>query len=131
MSRVAAGILSIKHCHIFIQKKNSKLCDKEYDDIDKPNAYFISLVATSSKGLPEKENFLYDVATEMELQGFRVRFLSSNDIKKFYEKHHPGFEEEKVDIYKMTNFFIKMHPGSSFFLDELPFITSDESKLLR
>ena len=58
----------------------------------------------------------------MELRGFRVKFVSANDIKKFYEKHHPGYDETKVDIYEMTKFFIKMHKGSSFFLDEVPFI---------
>ena len=94
-------------------------------------AYFISLVATTIKGFPAKEHYLYDVATEMELQGFRVKFLSTNDIKEFYKRHHPNFKEEKIDVYEavhevniydMTYFFISMHQGSSFFLDEVPFI---------
>ena len=97
----------------------------------RPMAYFISLVATTIKGFPAKEHYLYDVATEMELQGFRVKFLSANDIKEFYKKHHPNFNEEKIDryeavhevnIYDMAYFFILMHQGSSFFLDEVPFI---------
>ena len=58
----------------------------------------------------------------MELQGFRVQFLSAKDIQVFYRKHHPDFEEEEVDIYEMTLFFVEMHKLSSFFFDEVPFI---------
>ena len=65
---------------------------------------------------------MYDIATEMELQGFRVKFLSTKDLKEFYLKHHPDYDEENVKIYEMTKFFIRMHQGSSFFLDEVPFI---------
>ena len=99
-------------------------------DVNKPNAYFISLVATSLRGIPEKEHYLYDIATEMELQGFRVRFLSAKEIRDFYRKHNPGFDENKVDIYNITHFFIQMHQGSSFFLDEVPFITCDGCKII-
>ena len=91
------------------------------DDDNRPNAYLLSLLATSIKGYPEKEHFLYDVATELELNGFRVKFLSAKDIKEFYKKHHPDYDEEEIDIYEMTRFFIAMHKGSSFFLDEVPF----------
>ena len=85
--------------------------------------YFISLVATSTDGFPEREHYLYDIATEMEFQGFRVKFLSVKEIKDFYRKHHPDFDEKKVTIYEMTQFFIQMNKGSSFFLDEVPFIS--------
>ena len=77
---------------------------------------------------------MYDIATEMELQGFRVKFLSAKDIIDFYRKHHPWMrkiDEQTVDIYVMTQFFIQMHKGSSFFLDEVPFIAKDvNGKLL-
>ena len=43
----------------------------------KPKAFFLSLVASTPKGIPTKEHYLYDVATEMELQGIQVKFLSS------------------------------------------------------
>ena len=95
--------------------------DVNFDDDNRPYAYLLSLLATSAAGFPEKEHFLYDVATELELKGFRVKFLSAKDIKKFYEKHHPGYDEKKIGIYEMTRFFIAMHKGSSFFLDEVPF----------
>ena len=78
------------------------------------------------KGVPEEEHYLYDIATEMELQGFRVKFLSTKDLKEFYLKHHPDFDEEKINIYEMTKFFIGMHQGSSFFLDEVPFIPRED-----
>ena len=90
------------------------------DDDNRPKAYLLSLLATTEIGFPEKEHFLYDVATELELKGFRVKFLSAKDIKEFYEKHHP-YDRNKIDIYEMTRFFIAMHKGSSFFLDEVPF----------
>ena len=89
---------------------------------DNPNAYFICLVATSNKGFPEKESYLYDIATEMELQGFQVKFLSTDDLKKFYMKYHPNYDENEVNVYEMAYFFIKMHHGSAFFFDEVPFI---------
>ena len=60
----------------------------------------------------------------MEIQGFRVKFLSAKDIQEFYRKHHPDFNENEVDIYEMTLFFVKMHKRSSFFFDEVPFIKS-------
>ena len=90
---------------------------------NKPTVYFISLVATSFRGFPDREHYLYDVATEMEFQGFQVTFLSAKEIKEFYRKHHPHFDESKVTIYEMTQFFIHMNKGSSFFLDEVPFIS--------
>ena len=85
-------------------------------------------MATNRNGFPEEEHFLYDVATEMELFGFRVKFLSAKEIKEFYQKHHPDFDETKVDIYEMTHFFIIMHKGSSFCLDEVPFLAITNSK---
>ena len=69
---------------------------------------------------------MYDIATEMELQGFQVKFLSSKDIQEFYRKHHPDYDETKVDIYEMTLFFVAMHKKASFFFDEVPFIANSE-----
>ena len=96
--------------------------EEDSEDVKRPTAYFISLVATSIQGIPEKEHYLYDIATEMELQGFRVRFMSAKELKEFYLKHHPGFDEKKVNIYDMALFFIQKRKGSSFFFDEVPFI---------
>ena len=63
----------------------------------------------------------------MELQGFRVKFLSAKDIQEFYRKHHPDFDEGEVDVYEMSLFFVEMHKGSSFFFDEIPVITNIQS----
>ena len=93
-------------------------------NIDDANAFFISLVATNKWGFPELEHYLYDIATDMELQGFRIIFLSAKDIEDFYVRYHPNFIEGTVDIYEMTLFFIEMHEGSSFFLDEVPLISN-------
>ena len=103
--------------------------ETNFDDDDRPNAYLLSLLATSLAGYPEKEHFLYDVATELELKGFKVKFLSAKDIKEFYKEHHPNYDEVKIDIYEMTRFFIAMHKGSSFFLDEVPFIGNEYGTL--
>ena len=97
--------------------------EENTEEDNQPNVFFISLVASSILGFPEREHYLYDVATEMEFQGFRVNFLSVKEIKDFYRKHHPDFDEKKVTIYEMTQFFIQMNKGSSFFLDEVPFIS--------
>ena len=71
---------------------------------------------------------MYDVATEMELQGFRVKFLSAKDIQEYYRKHHQDYK--KVDIYEMTLFFVEMHNGSSFFFDEVPFICKSKIRII-
>ena len=102
--------------------KNSESRQDETTVVDNPSVYFISLVATSLRGFSEREHYLYDVATEMELQGFRVEFLSTNELKDFYRKYHADFDEKKVNIYEMAQFFIRMHHRSSFFFDEVPFI---------
>ena len=107
-----------------------KSVEVNIDDDNRPYAYMMSLLATSVEGFPEREHFLYDVATEMELNGFRVKFLSAKDIKEFYKKHHPGYDEKKITIYEMTRFFIAMHKGSSFFLDEVPFTRAGEYGML-
>ena len=115
-----------------VEKRRQDLeSDNACKGIHKINVYFISLVATSVRGHPEKEHFLYDVATEMELQGLRIKFLSTKEIKAFYRKHHPDFAEDEVTIYIMALFFIQMNKGSSFFFDEVPFIEiNNDSKLM-
>ena len=113
------NMITFHFAHILEETLKSK--EVNLDDDDRPYAYLLSLLATSVQGFPEKEHFLYDVATELELQGFRVKFLSVKDIKEFYEKNNPDYDEKKIDIYEMTRFFISMHKGSSFFLDEVPF----------
>ena len=70
---------------------------------------------------------MYDVATEIELQSFSIKFLSLRDIKEFYLNHNSDFDADKADIYQMTHFFIHKHKGSSFFLDEVPFISNENS----
>ena len=97
----------------------------------KPKAFFLSLVASTPEGIPTKEHYLYDVATEMELQGFQVKFLSSQDLKEFYDNHKEESSEaisvdEEPDIYQLVLFFIEKNPGGSFFMDEVPFIASDD-----
>ena len=100
--------------------------EADTEEDNKPTVYFLSLVATSRNGFPEREHYLYDIATEMEFQGFRVTFLSAKEIREFYRKHHPKFDENEVTIYEMTLFFIQTNKGSSFFLDEVPFISIED-----
>ena len=58
----------------------------------------------------------------MELRGFRIKFLSAKQIKEYYRKHHADFDDERVNIYESSHFFIQMHKGCSFFFDEVPLI---------
>ena len=49
--------------------------------------FFISLVATDSEtGLPAKENYLFDIATELELYVHGVTFVSTQSLKRFHEE---------------------------------------------
>ena len=118
------------YCSMIFLDEETASFKRDSEHANTPTAYFISLVATNITGFPEKEHYLYDIATEMELQGFQVKFLSSKDIKEFYRKHHPSFNEKKVNIYDMVHFFIQMHPGSSFFIDEVSFIFEDGGKII-
>ena len=118
--------ISLFHFKMFIIAEGTPRRNATHtDDATETNAFFISLVATNDRGFPCKEYYLYDVATEIELQSFSVKFLSLRNIKEFYFNHSPDFDDEKADIYQMTHFFIQMHKGSSFFLDEVPFISNE------
>ena len=121
--RLSCVLLFYKFINYFsIFYKASIVSQGGFDDIQQPNAFFVCLVATTKQGFTEKVHYLYDVATEMELQGFRVKFLSVKDIQEFYRKHHPDFKEEEVDIYDLTLFFVEMYKRSSFSFDEVPLI---------
>ena len=53
---------------------------------NKSKVYFLSLVATDAgerkgKGHPTKEHYLFDVASQLELEGYDVTFMSAQDLE--------------------------------------------------
>ena len=115
--------------------KNLSKMNKTHSFIPrKMKVYFICLVASSLEGLPEKEHYLYDVASEVDLQEFDVEFMSAQDLQAFYEVHSNASDRmstyksddyifgDKIYIYELALFFVKRNKESSFFVDEVPFI---------
>lgn len=92
-----------------------------------PAIYSISLVATNPEtGFPEKENYLFDVVSELELQGHDVMFMSTQDLQMLkHEKRGNKLVPSKV--YGLVLSFIQANPGSSFFLDEVPILQKKDN----
>ena len=107
----------------------------------------MSLVAATEEGFPTKEDYLFDVASRLEMRGYKVRFLSTqdlHDLQNDFIKSNPdrepgsesgsesepgsGIESEtgSFDIYRLLQFLVEDNPNSSFFIDELPFIFEGE-----
>ena len=87
---------------------------------DTAQAFYISLLATNEKGGTEKEHFLFDVASSLELCGYNVHFKSTKDLEIFFNSNKDA--SSSLNTYELALNFIRQHPGSSFFLDEVPFI---------
>ena len=106
-------------------------------------------------GLPTKEHFLFDVESELELQGHGVTFMSSQDLEEFHRinggeicdcRNCKGYEGEdsdssdsdsdenddqeckRLDVYSLVVYLMRKNRGSSFFIDELPFIPNKQGK---
>ena len=93
------------------------------------STFFISLVATTPTGFPTKEDYLFDVASRLEMIEYDVEFLSTQDLhsrENVFIKNHPFRQSERhsegFDIYQLLLFLLEDNPNSSFFIDELPFI---------
>ena len=90
----------------------------------------MSLVAATEEGFPTKEDYLFDVASRLEMRGYKVRFLSTQDLhncEKDFIKNYPirqsVRQSQGFNIYQLLLFLLEDNPNSSFFIDELPFIT--------
>ena len=83
--------------------------------------YFISLVACNRFGFAEKYKFIYDVLSkEYDFNGTNVKFIDVGDLWDFYKSHNPKAVKSKCDVLLLSEYFMKMHPNSSFILDEVP-----------
>ena len=95
--------------------------------------FFVSLVASERvkgihyKGFPTKEHFLFDVASELELSGYGVIFMSCQDLEQYYHDQE-GKGSTSLPIYDLVQYLIQNNHGSSFFLDEVPFFPRWTSK---
>ena len=99
-------------------------CDNKCNN---PRIYYISLVATNPEtGFPEKENYLFDVASELELQGCGVTFMSTQDLQ-WVKQEKRGNKLVPSKIYGLVLSFIQANPGSSFFLDEIPMLQKKDN----
>ena len=102
---------------------------------NKPKVYFLSLVATDAgerkgKGHPTKEHYLFDVASQLELEGYDVTFMSAQDLEKKFYHENPirRLVQKRLNIYQLVQYLIEQNPGCSYFLDEVPFISNENGK---
>ena len=106
-----------------VSKEKAK---RRQDEDVNTNVYFISLVASSKIGTPEKTRYIFDVLTEW----FDFKKSESNSpapipvdvkyLKRFYEHNRAENDPEDPDVYYMAIFFVKQNPNSSFIFDEVP-----------
>ena len=86
----------------------------------KPIVYFMSLVRLYVDWFPDKGNNPYDDATELELKGFDVEFMSAQNLQAFYNDNSE--DSGKMIIYQLVLFFVQSNKLLSFFEDEFSFI---------
>ena len=85
---------------------------------------------------------MFDVESELELQGHGVTFMSSQDLEEFHCinsgeicdckscKGYKGNDQEckRLDVYSLVVYLMRKNRGSSFFIDEVPFIPNKQGK---
>ena len=81
------------------------------------NVYYISLLATDAqdlgaRGVPQKTYHLFDIKTEMELEPYGIRFISTQDLALFNEQ----FEKDSRKVkdkkgVQETSFFTQESNG--------------------
>lgn len=108
---------------------------KQEEDMNSP-VYFVSLVATSKTGTPEKTRYIFDVLTEW----FDFTQLNTDStspipvdvqyLKRFYEKYRTSEDPEDADVYYLAEFFIKHNPNSSFVFDEVPIFHNEFGRFI-
>ena len=76
------------------------------------------------RGIPRKGFYIFDVKSEMELEKHQIKFLSCQDLLKYY-KDQTGENGEGLNVYQLVQFFIEKNPNGYYFLDELPLIQGE------
>ena len=83
--------------------------------------YFISLVGSDRFGVPEKHKFIFDLLSkEYDFNGTDVNYIDAQDLWFFFKKHNPNAVRSNYNVLQLSEYFIEMHPNSSFILDEVP-----------
>ena len=72
-------------------------------------------------GIPRKAFYIFDVKSEMELEKHQIKFLSCQDLLRYYEDQ-TGKNGETLNVYQLVQFFIEKNPNGYYFLDEVPLI---------
>ena len=85
-----------------------------------PIVYLMSIVVSSGDGFPDKGDYLYDVASELELKWLGLEFMSAQNRQAFYNEN--SAHSDKMNIYQLVLFFVQSNKGCSFFADEFSFI---------
>ena len=88
--------------------------------ISTATVFYLSLVATDENGFPRRDNYLFDIASELELKGYGIMFMSANDLDVYHFKKSSLFKP--LNIYELVLFLIREHPECSYYLDEVPII---------
>ena len=129
------NLFSIKHDFYFLldsdeeKQKGLEVVKRQIGPKDTAEVFYISLLASKKeKGLPEKEHFLFDVASSLELSGYNVQFVSTHELKQFFIAENGEPASRGINTYQLTTHFIQRHPGGSFFLDEVPFLSNSYRK---
>ena len=85
--------------------------------------FFLSLVGVEPYGSVDEYEYIFDIFTKIyDFIGSNVHVLSARDLWAFYESKNKGANQKDVDIYFLTELFIKHHPNGHFILDECPFL---------
>ena len=65
----------------------------------------VHFLVSSVDGFPAKGNYLYDVASELELKGCDVEFMSAQNLQAFYNDNSE--DSGKMVIYQLVLFFVQ------------------------
>ena len=93
------------------------------------NIYVFSLVGSDAgdakgKGLPRDAHYIFDVKSELELKKHKIKFLSCQDLLKFYKKE-TGTNGQGINVYDLVLFFIQRNPNGYYLMDEVPLIKDE------
>ena len=78
------------------------------------------------RGIPRKGFYIFDVKSEMELEKHQIKFLSCQDLLKYWEDQtgmtSTNWNKNNLNVYELVLFFMEKNPNGYYFLDEIPLI---------
>ena len=84
----------------------------------------------NGKGIPRKAFYIFDVKSDMEFEKHDIKFMSCQDLLKYYQKE-TGTKGEEMNVYELVQFFIRKNPNGYYLLDEVPLIQGTIFQLLK